>query len=156
MSFQPAFISSPAAPNQQPHRLSRARCFNVRSLEFIPAHKNAKWIPSGFLARSCTRRQILPLLLHIMSHVSAHILPSHTLSMPHPTPSHGEFHVRHLQTRVVSQGAVCVHSVYPSSRLLFRVVSLLILAVALYIFFYLPKPARDECPPFRFKASLFL
>jgi hypothetical protein len=38
----------------------------------------------------------------------------------------------------------------------FGFVSLLILAVALYIFFYVPKAARDECPPFRFKASLFL
>ncbi len=93
--------TQPTSPQAVSHKE-----FNVRSLEFIPEHKDSNWIPSGFLARSCTRCQILP-LLHIVSQVSAHILPSHTLSMPHPTPSHREFHVRHLQTPVVIQVSLC-------------------------------------------------
>jgi hypothetical protein len=109
-----------------------------------------------------TKRHIFPPLLHIVSQVSAHILPSRILSMPHSAPSHKEFHVRHLQTRVVSQGVVltvvCVNSVYLSSRLLlWDCLCTYPRGSTLYSFvcaYHLPK-RHDECPPLRFTSFPF-
>ena len=76
--------------------------------------KGEDWIPPGLLPRLSTslRCHNHPLLPHIMSQVSTHSCPIHNQSRPYQDILHTEVHVCHLQIRIVSQGVVCVHSVY--------------------------------------------
>ena len=122
LSLKSALIASSAAPNQAIRHFMQ-----VVSCSSSTDSTAGGWIPTGFLPRSHTRCQFIPLsfILRLKSaYIALPAAPTQTVQLSCAGGLGGSCSFRQLQIRMVSQGVVwvyCVHSVSLGSLLIFRV-----------------------------------